>query len=486
MLDRHCQRWLLLSLFAAVALAQAPVADAVMRGDKTALAALLEKKADVNAAQSDGATALLWAAHRGDAEMAGLLLRAGAHPEIANRYGFTPLLEAARIGSSAVVEELLSAGANPNTAVSSGQTALMLAARSGSLDAISALLNHGVDVNAREHIHGQTALMWAAAERHPEAVKLLIARGADVNAHADVPRNAKDQPKMGPTQGITLDGMTALHLAARQNDVDSARLLLASGARIDEPTTAGYTALELAVLNLHYHLAAFLLDQRADPNIGDSFGRTPLYAAIDLRNLEISSRPTPESGAIDHMDMIRILLAHGADPNARLTTNMPLRGVNNFDGRWADLTGATPYLRAVQSTDLPVMRLLLEHGANPKLQTADHSSALMLAAGVGFDEGTSHGSVEDVPEAIRICLEHGDDVSAANDDGYTALHGAAFRGANDVVRLLVRAGAKIDVKNKDGWSPETLALGHKFLNGGFNRHEATAALLRELTLSQAQ
>jgi len=205
---------------------------------------------------------------------------------------------------------------------------------------------------------------------------------------------------------------------------------------------------------------------------------------IDLRNLEISSRPAPENDAIDHMEMIRILLAHGADPNARLTKNMPLRGVNNFDGRWADLTGATPYLRAVQSADLPVVRLLLEHGANPRIQTSNHTTALMLAAGVGFDEGTSHGAAEDVPEAIRICIENGDDVNAVNDEGYSALHGAAFRGTNAVVKQLVQAGARIDVKNKDGWSPEMLALGHKFINGGFNRHEETAALLRELAASQ--
>lgn len=460
--------------------ADSPVADAVMNRDQEALAALLSQNVNVNDTQPDGTSALHWAAHWEDTAAVDLLIRAHANVNAVNRYGLSPLLEAATNGNARVVRQLLDAGANARAALSTGQTALMLAARTGNIEALTALLNHGAEINAKERVRGQTALMWAVAERHPRAAKALIDRGADVNAIADVYR---DQPKMGATQGIVLNGMTALHFAARQNDLESTRILVSAGARVDGVTADHYTALQVAVLNLHYQIAQYLLEQKADPNIADNFGRTPLYAVIDLRNLEISSRPSPETDIIGHLEMIRFLLHHGANPNSRLSQTMPLRGVNNFDGRWADLTGATPYLRATQSADLPVMRLLLANGADPALQTTNHTTGLMLAAGVGFDEGTSHGAAEDVPEAMRICIEHGDDVNAVNDEGYTALHGAAFRGTNDVVKLLVKAGARIDVKNKDGWSPETLALGHKFINGGFNRHEDTAALLRQLASS---
>jgi len=463
-----------------LAAADTAVADAAMRQDHATLKELLSQRADVNAAQVDGSTALHWAAHWADDETAAALIRAGANVQAANRYDVTPLLEAATNGSGNLIQALLAAGADAKSALPGGQTALMLAARAGSVDGVRALLARDADVNARENTRGQTALMWATAERHADVAKALIEAGADVNAHANVARDPAYQPKVGPTQAIALEGMTPLIFAARQNDVESVRVLLAAKASVDGAAADGTTPLLVAVLNVHYQLAKFLLENGANPNAVDGFGRTALYAAIDLRNFEMSSRPAPGRDTMDHLDMIKLLLEHGANPNIRLTQNMPLRGLNNFDGRWADLAGATAFLRAAQSADLTVMRLLLEHGADARIQTTDHTTALMLAAGVGFDEGTSHGSEAEVPEAIRICLELGGDVNAVNDVGYTAMHGAAFRGANAVVKLLAEKGAKPDVKNKEGITPEDLALGHKFINGGFNRHEDTAALVHRL------
>lgn len=476
-------KWLLAASFgiASIVYAEAPLADAVMRQDVAAVQELLNKNTDPNAAQPDGSTALLWAAHWSDEETTAALIRAGANVNAANRYGTTALIEAATNGSTGLIQLLLRAGVNPNAALAANQSALMLAARSGSVGGVKALIAAGAVVDARETSRGQTALMWAVAENHAEGAKALIDAGADVNAHANVVRDPAYQPKSGPTQLQALEGMTPLLFAARQGALESIRVLLDAKAKIDETANDGSTALLVSVLNVHYDITKLLLEKGANPNLVDGLGRAPLYAAIDLRNFEISSRPAPARSAIDPMDVIKLLLDQGANPNIRLTKNMPLRGLNNFDGRWADLTGATAFLRAAQSADLPVMRLLLARGADGRIQTTDHTTALMLAAGVGFDEGTSHGAEADVPEAIRICLELGNDVNAVNDLGYTAMHGAAFRGANTVVKLLAEKGARPNVKSKEGTTPEDLALGHKFINGGFNRHEDTAALVHGLS-----
>jgi len=459
------------------------LADAAMNQDPQTVRSLLKLHADVNVAQPDGTTALHWAARWDDVESAQELIRAGANVKVANRFGATPLSLAATNGSAAMIEALLKGGENPNAVVSDmGDTALMLAARTGKPDAVKVLLDHGADPN-KTNSEGQTPLMWAVAEKNAAAAKALIDRGANVNA-----QTSKLPP---PTMFQTIfsapfpaGGMTALLYAARQNDLDSARVLIEAGVDIKQTSADGSSPLLVATFNDHFALAKFLLEHGADPNAADERGRAPLYAAIDMRNLEWSTRPAPpEKDSLSDLDLIKALLEHGANPNARLTKKIPLRGQPSFDGRWANAIGATPLWRAAQSDDVTVMRLLKDHGADPLIATNDHTTVLMMAAGVGWSDGQSHGSQADAPEALKLCLEWGNDVNAVNDEGYTALHGAAFRGANDVVQFLVEHGAKMDVKNKEGRMPVNMAEGMHIGPGGWVEHDDTVALFHKLMLT---
>lgn len=462
------------------AAADASLADSAMKQDREAVRSLLKQKADVNAAQPDGTTALDWAVREDDLETAELLIRAGANVKAANRFGATPLSLACTNGNAAIVEQLLKAGEDPNAVVSvTGDTALMLAARTGKPDAVKVLLDHGADVN-KTNSQGQTALMWAAAEKNAASIQVLIEHKADLNAktHAAPPPRPLDTIFSAP---YPVGGMTALLFSARQNDRKSAELLLAAGANINETAQDGTSPVLVAILNGHYALANFFLEKGADPNAADGKGRAALYAAVDMRNLEWSTRPAPpEKDPMQDLDLIAALIAHGANPNARLTKKIPLRGQPSFDGRWANMIGATPFWRAAQSDDVTVMKLLKEKGADPLLATNDHTTPLMVAAGVGWSDGQSHGSQSDAPEALKLCLEWGGDVNAVNDIGYTALHGAAFRGANEVVKLLVEKGARLDAKNQDGRLPVNMAEGMHIGPGGWVEHDDTAALLHKL------
>ena len=460
--------------------ADSRLADAAMTPDHEAVRLLLKQRVDVNAPQPDGTTALHWAVRQDDLETADLLIRAGANVKAANRFGATPLSLAATNGNAAMIEKLLKAGEDANAVVSeSGDTVLMLAARTGKPDAVAMLLNHGADVN-KTNATGQTALMWAAAERNAAAIQVLLEHKADfsVKTHAAPPPKPMDTIFSAP---FPVGGMTALLFAARQNDLKSASLLIAAGADVKQSAQDGTSPILVAILNGHYTLANFLLEKGADPNAVDGKGRAALYAAVDMRNLEWSTRPAPpEKDPMTELDLIKALLAHGANPNARLTKKIPLRGQPSFDGRWANMIGATPFWRAAQSDDVTVMRLLVEKGADPLLATTDHTTPLMVAAGVGWSDGQSHGSQSDAPEALKLCLQWGGDVNAANDVGYTALHGAAFRGANEVVKLLVEKGARMDAKNQEGRLPVNMAEGMHIGPGGWVEHEDTAALLRKL------
>ena len=461
------------------------LADAAMQQDSQAVRALLKLHADPNVAQPDGTTALHWAARWDDVAIAAELIRAGANVKPANRFGATPLSLAATNGSAAMIEELLKAGEDPNAVVSEmGDTALMLAARTGKPEALKVLLDRGSDPN-KTNSEGQTALMWAVAERNAAAAKTLIERRADVN----VQTHTLPPPTMFQTifsAPFPAGGMTALLYAARQNDLESARILIAAGANVKQNSADGSSPLLVATFNEHYALAKFLLEHGADPNAVDDKGRGPLYAAIDMRNLEWSTRPAPpEKDTLSDLELIQALLDHGANPNARLTKKIPLRGQPSFDGRWANAIGATPLWRAAQSDDVTVMRLLKEHGADPLIATNDHTTVLMVAAGVGWSDGQSHGSQADAPEALKLCLEWGDDVNAVNDAGYTALHGASFRGANEVVQFLVDHGARMDVKNKEGRMPVNMAEGMHIGPGGWVEHDDTVALFHKLMLTSS-
>ncbi len=461
----------------------AGLADAVMNHDQATAAALVRQKVDVNAAQADGTTALHWAARWDDVATAELLIRAGANARATNRFGMRPIALACTNGSAAMVELLLKAGEDANVVVSpDGDTALMMAARTGKVDAVRVLLDHGAQVNGTNP-RGQSPLMWAVSEKNAAAAKLLIERGANVNAKTNPlpPPRKLDLIFSAPTPA---GGMAALMFAARQNDLASVKTLLDGGADVNLQSADGSTALLVAIINEHNELATYLLEHGADPNLADDKGRAGLYVAIDMRDLEWSTRPAPpEKDKVDGLQMIQALLKHGANPNARLVKKIPLRGQPSFDGRWANQIGATPFWRAAQSDDVAVMRLLLENKADASIASADHTTPLMMAAGVGWSDGQSHGSTADAPEAIQICLEHGADVNAVNDDGYTALHGASFRGAVSVVELLVAKGARMDIKNKEGRMPINMAEGMHIGPGGWVEHEDVVALFKRLMAS---
>jgi len=461
------------------------IADAAMDRDTAKVRSLVKLHADVNAPQADGTTALQWAARWDSLEMADLLIQAGANVKAANRFSATPLFLACTNGSAAMVGKLLAAGDDANAVISDKRdTVLMIASKTGKVDALKVLLDHGADVN-KPNADGLTPLMWAVAAKNAAAAQLLIDHKADVNARTN------KIPPPSPFQLIfsapfPSGGMTALIYAARQNDSDSARILLDAHADVNDTSADGSSPVLVAIVNGHYALAKFLLEHGANPNLADNKGLAALYAAVDMRNLEWSTRPAPpEKDTLSDLDLIKALLDHGANPNQQLTKKIPLRGQPSFDGRWANQIGATPFWRAAQSDDVTVMKLLVAKGADPLLAAKDHTTPLMVAAGVGWSDGQSHGSQADAPEALKLCLEWGGDVNAVNDEGYTALHGAAFRGANEVVEFLVAHGAKMDVKNKEGRMPINMAEGMHIGPGGWVEHDDTVALFHKL-MSQAQ
>ena len=535
------------------------VADAAMRGDIATVRALIAQKADVNAAQADGATALHWAAYRSNTEMAALLLRAGANPKAANRQGATPLWLASVNGDAAMIGALLEADADPNERLPLGRTPLMVASRTGNVEAMKVLLDRGADANARETQRGTTPLMWAADEGHADALQLLIQRGADIRARSNpAPRGrgpalgkANDPRKAVAAQGAALaareaspdlsqlraiaesggaanaaapaaaapaaadaddagaavgltqrrqlpnDGgaLTPLVYAVRANDLESVKVLLAAGADINQTTGYGWSPLLVATQNRYYGLGAYLLEQGADPNLTNNGGWTPLYLATDNRNIENGDYPV-RKGDMDHLAFITLLLDKGADVNARVKDSTETRTV--FTNQWLDENGATAFLRASQSGDLELMKLLLARGADPKIATVLGVTALQVAAGIGWVEGiTYEWSPKATFEAVKMLLELGLDPNAQADTGRVALHGAAHKGRSDVVQILADHGAKLDVRdygntdNRGGklavhtWQPVDYADG--LVRVGVQSaiaHPETGLLLRKLMEAQ--
>jgi len=507
-----------------------------MNGDRAAVQSLLQQKADVNAVQADGATAIQWAAYRDDLEMADALIAAGADIKLANREGATPLYLASLHGSAPMLDKLLKAGADPNTLGPEGETPLMLAARTGNLDAMRVLLDHHADVNAKDKLRSTTALMWATEQSHPEAVKLLIEHGAAVGAQTEIDtRNARNNlantvkqrlhssfgvlgkrgpgndgtppppegadaakttaPKheqaVAPTGERTVasktspaseanaeddfaaffrrpakkdgGGLTPLVYAARENCIECAKALVEAGADVNQRTFYGWTALLVATQNRHYKLAEYLLEHGANPNTPNKGGWTPLYLATDNRNIEGGDYPV-RAPDVDHLDFIKLLIAKGADVNARICgaestpdecTGDSTETRTNFTMQWLFEDGATPFLRAAQSGDVELMKLLLAHGANPKIFTAHNVTPLAVAAGIGWVDGvTFEWSPEENIAAVKMCLDLGLDPNVADDEGRTALHGAAHKGRLEVIQLLVDGGA--DLNAHDGGSRDSV------------------------------
>jgi uncharacterized protein len=447
---------------AASAAERAPVADAAERRDKALVSTLLEAKADVNAAQIDGTTALHWAAYNDDPEMATLLVRAGANVNAVNRYGVPPLSVACGTGSAGVVKMLLSAGADANATLKGGETVLMVAARSGNLEAVKALLTRGARHDARER-RGQTALMWAAAEGHAAVVRALIEAGADVSATLD-------------------SGFTAFFFAVREGHVAVVRALLDAGVEVNatlqrresapgrpvntppyKPAARGTSPLLVAVQNGHFELAIALVEMGADPNDRRS-GFTPLHMITWVRKPDSSdvSEPAPiGSGRLTSLQFAREIVKRGADVNLRLPSGTPK--VPNTSSR-IDAEGATPFLFAADRSDVPLMRLLLELGADPLLPNFTRTTPLMAAAGLGTTEPLEEAGEEaEAVEAVKMILDLGADINAVDDNGDTAMHGAAYGNYPLVVQLLADRGADPQVwkeRNKFGRTPLFIAEGY--------------------------
>ena len=442
---------MLKNMFLAVVLAgssfaASEVADAVMNHDQAALASLLQNKADVNAPQADGGTALHWAVRYDDAATVDALVRAGANLNAANREGATAMYLACVNGNAAMIEKLLKAGADANaTFLLHGETALMEAARTGNVDALKVLVDHGANVNARETLRQTTPLMWAAEQNHPEAVRFLIQHGAEVNAQSLVvePKARYGVNYKNKVAGNT-GGLTSLVLASREGGLDTVKALVEAQADVNKVTGDGSSAMLVAIQNGHYDVAHYLLEHGTNPNVQNNKGWNALYLAVKNRSIETGTIPVPN--ADQALDYIKSLLDHGADTNLRLKDNTEIR--NGQRATWLNEAGATPFLRAALCGDIEVMKLLLAHKADPNITTEDHTTPLMAAAGVGYSEGFIHDrSEEETVQAMKLILDLGADVNAANDQGLTALHGAAHKASLPEIQLLVDRGGDLAAKD---------------------------------------
>ena len=459
---RHAVATALSLLVAAAALVAAgqPLVDAVKRGDRAAVRTLLGQRADVNAAEPDGTTALHYAIQRADAETVDLLIAAGADAKAVNRYGISALHVAATMGSAPILERLLQAGATAGSATSEGETALMAAARNGDAASVKVLVSRGARVDATEGWKGQTALMWAAAENNAAAMRVLIEAGASIRARSKA--------------GV----FTPLLFAVRAGHVDATRVLLDAGASVNDPMEDGTSPLVLALLNGHYELASFLIDRGADPN-ADRQGWTALHQIAWTRrpNTGFNLPGAVQTGNVPSLEVVRKLVKAGANVNARQKRE-PRDGFRNQLNR----VGATPFLLAAKAVDLPLMRVLLELGADAKIPTEDGTTVLMAAAGVGiWAPGENPGTDDEAVTALKLAFEAGsNDVDAINGNGDTAMHGAVYRaGSIGMLSFLLEKGAKPDVRNHKGWTPLIAADGVEYTPNVLKRYPDTAAFLRK-------
>jgi ankyrin repeat protein len=450
---------------------RAALADAIEKNDLVTARALL-RDADVNIAQVDGMTALHWAVLHDDLSTTNALLAARANPKAENRYGVTPLSLACTNGNAATIKLLRDAGAEVNAPLRGGETPLMTAARTGKLEPVRMLLARGAAVDAKV-ADGQTALMWAAAEGHTAVVEELIAAKADIHAT------------------VTL-GFDAMLFAVRAGHIDTVRALLKAGVEINEITAPtvkpnakqpprGSSALTIAVENGHYELACALLDLGADPKDMRS-GYTALHILAWIRKPDIGEDegdPIPQDhGKLTSEDLIRKLVAKGAEVNARLT------GGPSGGGR-INRKGCTPFMLAADTADTPFLKLLVELGADPTIPNVDNCTPLMAAAGLGTRSAEEEAGTDD--EAVEACdyiLSLGADINAVANTGDTAMHGAGFANFPKVVKFLDRKGAKIEVwnqPNKRGWTPQRIAEGHRY--GNFKPSFETVAAIKEVMLA---
>jgi len=541
--------------------ANTELAAAIKADDADAVRSLVRRNVDVNAAERDGTLPLQWAVYHENASVVELLLDAGADVEAVNREGMTPLVLAAQSGNAAIVKLLLDAGAGVNNTMANGETPLMMAARTGNPETLQLILDHGADINAAEPLRGTTALMWAAANRNAAAVKVLLENGADLAINSAATNQGRTNPYLAPTarnrirefyndvgqggaslkpedleegapeieitreelvkrlppqlvedfmrderlraergispqqQKMRRGGLTALHFAVREGDVATVQALVEAGADVNQVSEFGWTPLLTATQNRYYQLGKFLLENGADPNVANEGGWNPLYIATDNRNIEGGDYPTRKPD-MDHLAYIKLLLEAGADPNLRMNSSTETRTI--FTHQWLREEGATPFLRAAQSSDIELMKLLVEHGADPNINTLVGVTPLMVAAGIGWVEGVTYEWSEDAnKEVVGWLLELGNDVNAQDtEDGRTALMGAAHKGRNYVVQMLVDAGGDLsirDIGSRDslnklaGATWQAIDYADGLVRVGVQSAESrpeTAALIRELMLAR--
>jgi uncharacterized protein len=498
-----------------------PLIEAVKRSDTAAVQSLLRRQVDLNQAEADGSTALHWAAYVEDVSTVEQLLRRGANVKAANRHGVTPLSLAALKGNAAVIELLLGAGADASTALPDGETVLMTAARTGRTRAVQVLLDHGASVDATERVRGQTALMWAAAQGHAETVQLLIRAGADLRVRSkNAPRppdrlgrpgvaGADAGPVFGgsasgkpatPATAVPQDaaatkakpdaavedsnaepetfsigatdpparkeegdpaGLTAYLFAVRAGQIGAVRALLEGGVDVNEAMSDGTSALNVAIINGHYGLARLLLERGADPNSAAQ-GWTPLHQVLLTRRPGLF-RPTPApipDVAVSDFDLMSALIERGADVNA-VTTKAPRDGIRSIGKK----IGATPFFFAAKGVDLEAMHFLVSKGADVFKPNVEGTTPLMAAAGVGIWRiGESPGTREEALEAVAYLHRLGADVNTVDENGETAVHGAAHRDAPALIQFLAEKGANLDRANSIGWTPLTIAGGVYYPN----------------------
>jgi len=513
--------------------------DAAESGDHAAAMRMVGPKgANVNATAADGSTAIMYAAANDDLELVRALIKAGANVKLKNQFGTSALTEAAIIGSAPIIDALLKAGADANFKTPDGETPLMAAARSGKVDAAKTLLAAGADINAKETWGGQSAIMWAAAQGQADMVKFLASKDANLNDHGKINQWERKVIQEPRPKDMNKGGFTPLHYAAREGCVACVQNLLDAHADPDSEDPDRETPLLLALENMHFDTAAVLVKGGADLDKWDLFGRSPVYMAADVSTLPMKGNGAvavlPSQDKLTAVDVGRMMLERGANPNIQLKRRPPYRDVpqdRGGDGMLAQ--GATPLLRAARGGDDKFIALLLEYKALVDLPSKEGITPLMAAAGVDFGTRATRGrnrTDEGVVASMDLLIKAGADVNARSvvdraaggrggrggappaaapaapgTAGYsasatiaqafrrgsqmpsanavpnqTALHGAAEHGFDKFIEFLVAHGADLTAKDANGRTPLDVARGAGGVRGGADAFPKTVALLESL------
>lgn len=471
-----------------------PLLDAINAGNLDQALQLAKSGTDVTTPESNGTTALHWAVYHKDLALIKALIAAGADVNAVNDYGSTPMSEAATLGDYDIVKTLLDAGADVDSPNQDNQTALMIVARSNHVDTARLLIERGADVNATEKWQGQNAVIFAAAQSQPEMLQLLLDAGGDPNSRS-IP-NERDRQITAERrfQWRPAGGIPALGYAAREGCLACTRILVDAGADIDQGDAENVTPLNLAVMNLHFDTAKYLVEAGANVNKWSWRGENPIYSAVDVNTLPHGGYPDrPSTDDTSSLEMIKILLDAGANPNLQLKLQPTYRSLK--DDRGADRmlnVGATPLLRAAKGHDVPAIELLIEHGAHVDLPNRDGTTPLMAAAGLNASSIDTRGDYttplvdRNATNTIEALLIAGADIDKQDKLGRTALHGAASWGWNGAVQYLVDEGADIKAEDRNGLTPLDYAMGQRSgaagRGGGGDVHPQTAELIRDLAL----